>query len=344
MQTFIATVVVLGGLIFVHELGHFLVAKLAGVRVHEFALGFGPRLIGFRKGHTEYSLRAFPLGGFVRMAGMHPDEERPDDGEIPPEQQFMHRPIGARMAIIFAGPLANLLLAVALFALLFAVIGVAAPTLVVDGVEAGLPAEAAGIQPGDEITAVDGVRLESWDELVESIQQRPGEPLQLTIRRDGGSHTITITPVDQGDGRGIIGVRPQLAYRKFTIIESIGQGLEWTGRVIGAFYAALVDLIQGRGAGQIIGPVGIGMEIGEATRSGLPNLVLLAGLLSINLGLINLLPIPALDGSRLMFLAIEAIRGRPLDPDKEGVIHLVGFALMLALLVLISVRDVIRIF
>lgn len=342
METLFATVVVLGGLIFVHELGHFVVAKLSGVHVYEFAIGFGPRLVGFRKRDTEYSLRAFPLGGFVRMAGMHPEEE--DLQGIPRDQQFLHRPLLARMAIIFAGPLANLLLAVALFALLFAVIGVASPTLNVASVEEGLPAAKAGIAPGDEIIAIDNIPVNTWDELVQKVQSSPGQELLLTIRRGGQERPLSVIPIDSGEGRGLIGIRPQLVYTKYSFVQSIAMGLDWTGQVVGAFFTALGDLVRGQGAGEIIGPVGIGMEIGEATRSGLPNLVLLAGLLSINLGLINLLPIPALDGSRLMFLTLEALRGRPMDPDKEGVIHLVGFALMLALLVIISVRDVIRIF
>ncbi|HEY8450150.1 MAG TPA: M50 family metallopeptidase, partial [Bacillota bacterium] len=278
MVTLIATVVVLGGLIFVHELGHFLVAKATGVRVHEFALGFGPRLLGLRRGHTDYSLRLLPLGGFVRMAGMHPGEEQLD--EVPPPARFYNRSIGERMAVIFAGPLANLLLAAVLFVVLFAVIGVASPSLVVADVEPGFPADAAGIRPGDRIVALDGERLEDWSQLVEGVQSRPGRSLELTIERDGREQVIQLTPVDTGDGRGVIGIRPVMQHQRFGLLESVEQGLQWTARVVAAFFAALGDLVRGQGPGQIIGPVGIGAEIGEATRTGLPNLVLLAGLLS----------------------------------------------------------------
>lgn len=340
LVTVVATVVVFGMLILIHELGHFLMARRAGVRVHEFALGFGPRVLSTRRGPTMYSLRAVPLGGFVRMAGMHPGEE--DWAAIPARERFLDQPIGTRAAIIAAGPAMNILLAVLLFALVFAAVGLEEPTLEVARVVPGMPAQEAGLQPGDEITAVAGQPVNSWEQLARGIQSRPGEPTELEIRRDGSRLTITVTPVEQSPGYGVIGIEPVMITKRTPPLQAIGEGMVWTGRVIVSFFDGLARMFAGQGGADIIGPVGIGQHIGEATRMGLANVMLLAAVLSANLALINLLPIPALDGSRLVFLAWEWIRGRPVDPDKEGFVHFVGFALLLVLAILITYRDILN--
>lgn len=340
LVTVLATVLVFGVLILIHELGHFLAARRAGVRVHEFALGFGPRLLSTRRGNTMYSLRAVPLGGFVRMAGMHPVEDDWDD--IPPRERFLDQSIGTRASIIAAGPAMNILLAVLLFALVFSAVGLAEPTLRVARVSPGMPAQEAGLQPGDEITAVAGRPVNNWEQLARGIQGRPGEPTELEIIRDGERLTLTVTPLEQAPGYGIIGIEPEIINKRTPPLQAVGEGILWTGRVIVSFFDGLARLFAGQGGADIIGPVGIGQHIGEATRMGLANVLLLAAVLNANLALINLLPIPALDGSRLVFLVWEWIRGRPVDPDKEGFVHFVGFALLLVLAILITYRDILN--
>lgn len=342
MQTLLVTVVVFGVLIFIHELGHFLAARRAGVRVHEFALGFGPRLFGWRRGSTQYSVRALPLGGFVRMAGMHPAEE--DVDAVPPRERFSDRPVGARAAIIAAGPAMNLVLAVALFVALFGLVGVPEFRLVVAEILPGYPAEHAGLRPGDRLLAVDGDPLDDWPELVRKVQESPGRPLRLSVERGGQTLEITVVPRPNPSdpGRGMIGVRPVIVQVRRPAAAAVRDGLTWTARVAVGFVDALGRLVRGRGGSEVIGPVGMGQQLGEAAEAGLPQLLFLAAVLSANLALINLLPVPALDGSRLLFLAVEAVRGRPVDPQKENVIHLIGFALLILLGIVITYRDILR--
>ncbi|HEX6988535.1 MAG TPA: RIP metalloprotease RseP [Bacillota bacterium] len=342
-MTLLVTVLVLGGLIFVHELGHFLAAKRAGVHIHEFALGFGPTVVSVRRGETTYALRLLPLGGFVRMAGMHPEEE--DLAAVPENRRFMAKRVSQRLGIVGAGPLANLFTSVVLFIVVFGLLGIPIASLTIAEVEPGYPAQEAGLEPGDRIVAVDGEPIDAWEQLVEVVRANPGQELVVTVRRGDATLDLPVTPRAAPDGGyGVIGIRPRAETRHYGLAQSVAEGFAWTGRVVVAFVNALAGMIGGNVEGQIVGPVGIGAEIGQATQRGLPNLVFLTALLSANLGLINLLPVPALDGSRMVFLVLEGLRGRPIDPNKEGLIHLLGFALMLALLLVVSVRDVARIF
>ena len=316
-MTLLVTVVVLGGLIFVHELGHFLAAKRAGVHVHEFALGFGPTVLSFRRGETTYALRLLPLGGFVRMAGMHPEEE--DLDAVPEGRRFMGKRVSQRLGIIGAGPLANLLTSVTLFVVVFSLLGIPTSTLTVDQVEPGYPAGEAGFQPGDRIVAVDGRTVDAWEDLVEIVRASPGRRIVVTIRRGGESLDLPVTPAaDPEGGFGVIGIRPRAEIRHLGFAESVVQGFAWTGRVAVAFVDAIGGMITGGAQGELVGPVGIGAEIGQATQRGLPNLIFLTALLSANLGLVNLLPIPALDGSRLVFLVLEGLRGGPSTPTRRA--------------------------
>ncbi|ADU51124.1 membrane-associated zinc metalloprotease [Thermaerobacter marianensis DSM 12885] len=336
------TIAVFALLIVIHELGHFWAAKRSGVLVHEFALGFGPRLAYVRRGETEYSLRLLPLGGFVRMAGMQPDEEGLED--VPPPRRFLGRPLGDRLKIIAAGPVMNVVLAVVLFTLVFAVIGVPVARPVVGEVVAGYPAAEAGLRPGDRIVAIDGQPVESWEQVVEGIQGAGQRPVEITVRRGEATLTVRVTPRPdpQRPGVGVVGIRPQVETARTGVVEAVVRGAQATYQVAAGFVLALVHLITGQGGFDIIGPVGIGRQIGEAARVGLSQVVLLAAVLSANLALVNLLPIPALDGGRLLFLAVEAVRGRPVDPEQENLIHFVGFALLMLLAIVITYRDLLR--
>lgn len=337
MITAIAAVLVISLLVFIHELGHFLVARRAGILVYEFALGFGPRLVGIRRGETEYTLRAIPLGGFVRFAGMDPREE-----EVDAARSYQHKPVWQRMAVIGAGPLANFLLAIVLFAVVFMVQGLPVPTTIVAEVLPERPAVEAGFQQGDRIVAVDGRQVTDWDQLVSEIGARPGERLVFTVEREEALLDIPVVPEAEA-GVGKIGIAPEMRSEPVGPFAALSGGFHFTVQITGLILGFLGQMILGQvptdGVG---GPVRIIAEIGSAAYLGLIPLLQMAAFLSINLGLFNLLPIPALDGSRLMFLTWEGITRRPLNPEKEGLFHLVGFALLLLLIVMITYRDIAR--
>lgn len=339
MITAVVIVIVFGGLIFFHELGHFLVAKRAGVQVNEFAIGFGPRVAGARLGETEYNLRLFPLGGFVRMAGMYGQADEAD--EAPPGRRFIDKSPGQRAAIALAGPLVNFLLSAALLTVVLVGIGVPRPTLKVAQTQPGMPAAAAGIRQGDEVVAVDGRTLSGWQELQREIKESSGRELALTIRRDGAVSTVRVRPVFQND-RYFIGIVPETRLTRSSLHAAVPEAMVWTANIVLVTFKGTVAALKGEGTSEILGPVGIGQQISEASRMGLGYLLMLAAVLSANLGLLNLFPIPALDGSRLVFIALEALRGRPIDPEKESWIHLVGFAIIMLLLLAVTYRDLVR--
>ncbi|MBX5477356.1 MAG: site-2 protease family protein, partial [Clostridia bacterium] len=261
----LAVVVVLGGLVFFHELGHFLAAKRAGVQVDEFALGFGPLVWGRRWGETLYSLRLLPLGGFVRMAGMYPEGELPPDeriaaagarpGPVAPGRGFNDKPVGTRMGIIAAGPLMNVLLAIVLFVVSYGVLGVPQPTLTVDGVVQGMPAAAAGLRAGDRIVEIDGQRLRTWDDLRRIVQAAPGKPLAITVARDGERQTVRLVPVAGDGGRGVIGVYPRFEDRRFGLLQAVAHGLGDTVAVVSGWFVGIAALVAGHGGGGVMGPV-----------------------------------------------------------------------------------------
>lgn len=351
LWTWVIVVLVFGGLIALHEFGHFVVAKRAGVQVDEFSLGFGPRLAHLRRGETDYSLRIVPLGGYVRMAGMYPNEKDGSaDAQLSREANAAGRGwaakrVAPRLAIIAAGPLMNFLIAALLVAFVFGGLGVpTTPTLVVARTESGYPAQAAGIRPGDRILSVDGTLARDWNQLHELISSQSGRPVTIVLDRGGRDLTLRMTPVPGPDGSGgLIGVEPVMLVQRLGVLAALGQGAVWTWQIVAGWFVALARLLHGGGGqAQLLGPVGISEQIGVAAQNGLADLLLFVAALSANLGLINLLPIPALDGSRLVFLAVEGLRGRPVDPEKESFVHLVGFALIVALTLLVTYHDLLH--
>lgn len=333
--TVISSVFVFGILIFFHELGHFLVAKRAGVAVQEFAMGFGPKVVSWKSGETDYSLRIFPLGGFVRLTGEDPDEtDEPGS--------FQKQRVSTRFAVIAAGPFMNFLLAVVLFSLLyFAFTGIAAFPVQIGEVLDGGRAAQVGLEVGDILLTIDGEAVESWDQVVRVINENPGQEILMVVEREGEVLNFPVTPrADEETGRGLIGIGPQT--HRYQLIPSLRLGLANTWRFMSFIIVSLVGMIRGEIPADVAGPVGIISIVGEVAQTGLVNLLSLAAVLSINLGLINLLPIPALDGSRLVFLLVEGIRGRPVDPKKESFVHFVGFTVLILLMIFIAYRDVIR--
>lgn len=333
-MTIILAILVFGLLILVHELGHFIVAKWVGIRVYEFAIGMGPLLFKKEHGGTKYSLRLFPIGGFNKMAGMEPGDEDNPSG-------FNKKSLWQRTAVIAAGSAMNILLALVLFIFVFAVLGVPSQKNIVGEVSANSPAAQAGIKAGDMITAIDGTKVETWNEMVDLIHQKPGETISLTVERDEKGFTVYTKPVLDSENKvGLIGIKQ--SRERSGLIESIVLGVRNTVAITVAIISGLVQMITGRIPAEVAGPVGIVGILGNVAQFGLANILNFQGLLSLNLGLINLFPIPALDGSRLVFLAIEGLRGKPVDPQKENLIHLVGFALLIMLMLFITYQDILR--
>lgn len=336
MLTLVAAVVIFGLLIFFHELGHFMTAKKVGIGVLEFAIGFGPRLLSRQKGETVYSLRVFPLGGFVRVVGEDPDESEEEDS-------FQTKPVWARFAFIAAGPLMNFVLAVILFSLIyFAFLGV--PVYQSTQIGELLPggrAEAVGLQEGDRILSIAGERVNDWSELVSRIHAYPEQEIIIEFERRGETRSVQVVPDrDPQTGEGRIGIQAQTVM--YAVIPSLQHGIEHTIWFIRLFAVSIVQMITGRAAPDVMGPVGIIKIVGEVAKTGVVNLMSLAAIISLNLGILNLLPIPALDGSRLMFLVVEGVRGRPVDPQKESFIHFVGFTVLILLMIVIAYRDLAR--
>lgn len=336
MSTFIASIVVFGMLIFFHELGHFAVAKRVGMMVHEFSLGFGPRLVGTTRGETVYNLRAFPLGGFVRVAGMDPEEE------VEKGRSYQDKTILQRMVFIVAGPLMNFVLAAVLLAFIFMAQGMPAPTTEIGELIQGQPAQEAGFQTGDRIVAIEGQQITQWEEITALINNNPGRAIDITIVRDGQELIIPVTPAADERGLGLIGIYPGSEMHRMGPVAAVVGGVEYTVRVTVLIVDFIAKMIVGQAPPDLGGPVRIVSEIGRSVDMGVFYLLQLTAFLSINLGLFNLFPIPALDGSRLLFLSFEAVRGRPVDPLKENFIHLVGFGLILLLIVFITYNDVMQ--
>lgn len=343
LQTAIMAIIVFSILIFVHEFGHFIVAKLTGVKVLEFSIGMGPKGFSKRKGDTLYSIRLLPIGGYVKMAGETGYEEDVEFSDDP--SFFNNKTVLQRAAVIIAGPLMNLLLAMVLFALIFSTIGVPYIGTEVGQVVENSPAARAGLEPGDKIVGAEGQNIEEWNQLVEIIQSKPGESIDFVITRAERELNLTITPeIDPESEKAIIGIIQTQSLRKVNIIEGFTFGIQQTIEIIVLTLSALGQMVTGKmGAEGVAGPVGIIQLIGETAQVGWMYLINLMAVISINLGLLNLLPIPALDGSKLIFLAIEGIRGKPVDLRKENFVHLVGFALLMALMLMITYKDIMRV-
>ncbi len=344
----LATILAFGAMIFVHELGHFLVAKRAGVTIHTFALGFGPRVFAWRRGATDYALNLIPFGGYVKMAGEDFEETPPEEGS------FRGKPLGARMAVVVAGPVMNLVFAAAILAVLAGTFGIPVGvsnrvrTLVTTcgqtATPAPCPATQAGLKAGDAIVAIDGTPTRTGEVVVETIHRSANRPLVLTVERDGRQFTVTVTPrLDRDQKIGLIGFVPEFVRQRYGPAAAVAQGVRRTGEIT-VTYVRLVGQIIRAGAllRNLGGPVAAGGELVRAGRRGVEDFLLVTASLSIIIGIFNLIPVPALDGGRLAFLLVEAVRRRPVNPRREGYIHLVGFVLLILLLIFLTAQDMQR--
>jgi len=418
METVLAFIVVFGSLVFFHELGHFLFAKKAGIMVREFAIGFGPKILGITKGETLYTVRLLPLGGYVRMAGEDFDtvELKPgyrvglniddsgdvkkvylnqnnsdptimfmevessdfekelfiegydDEGELvrynisrdaviiekgqetiiaPYDRQFESKPLISRTLTIFAGPLFNFILAFFIFLTIGLLQGVPTNEPIITEVQSTGAAQSAGMKAGDYVKEVDGTSISSWPEFAEIIQESPGVPLNFVVERGGELVSLDVVPAklkEAGREFGQIGVLYTSPIEKGPV-KAVAFGAEQTW----FWFKKIAELLGMLVTGQftidaLSGPVGIYKATEEVAQYGIYNLMHWAGILSINLGIMNLLPLPALDGGRLLFFLFEAIRGKPVDRQKEGMVHFVGIVLLMVLMVVVTWNDIQRFF
>lgn len=352
----LAFILVLSLLVLAHELGHFMVAKRVGIRVEEFALGMGPRLVSAKRGETVYSLRALPLGGFCKMAGEDAAGGALSAAELPSgerERQYGAKTPGQRALVLSAGPVMNFVLAGLVYAVLFGGYGIPIGWVagaVVGDVSPGTPAAEAGILPRDQIVTVNGTPVHTWEEMADLVSRNPGRQVMLGVKRPGrpGILRVPVTPQrlprpGHPEGMGFLGViRKSDEVKRVGALEALRLGFLQAWQVLVAMLVGLWQLVTGKVAGPLTGPVGIARMTGQAARYGLNSVLELTAFLSINLGIINLLPIPALDGGRLVFLGAEVVRGRPLNPEREGFIHFLGFALLMLFLAVVTLKDLER--
>lgn len=407
-----------GLLVSVHEWGHLIFAKRAGMLAREFAIGFGPKIFSTTKNETLYTVRLLPIGGYVRVAGDDPEiiELKPghhiglefnDAGKVkqiivnnkdkhpnahlievesidldhelyiagyeigdettvhrfdvdrnaffimderetqiaPFDRQFASKTVGQRAMQLFAGPMMNFILAIVIFIILGLVQGVPTDRALIGEVEPDSPAEAAGLLAGDEVIAIEGNKIEKWTEFTATVQKSPEAALDFTILRDGKETDLTVTPKElqvEEETIGQVGVK--LAFEK-SFIGTFKYGFTQTYETTKLIITNLAMLVTGQlSLDMLSGPVGIYDATDQVVQTGFMNFLMWTAMLSINLGIINLVPLPALDGGRLLFVGIEAVRGKPIDPQKEGFVHVIGFALLMLLMLVVTWNDIQRLF
>lgn len=349
MITILSAILVLGVLIFVHELGHFLVAKRCGVGVTVFSLGFGPALFSFTRGETNYRLSAIPLGGYVRMVGEDPTEEVEPEVR---ERSFTHKSPGRRLAIVAAGPVFNVLFAIVVYFMLAAVIGVPQLGTVVGGVRENQPAALAGLQKDDLILAINGQPVRLWSEMVDEVRQSGGAPLTFLVERDGREMEFSMSPIVEDDKNvfgedirvyrvGIEASAKGLYTEDVSLAGAIKVSLQKTWEAGTLIFTSVVKLVSGSiPLDSMGGPVKIAQIAGEAASYGLAALASLAALLSVNLAILNLLPIPALDGGHLLFFGVEAITKRKPSMRFMARAQQIGVLLLVTLMVVVLYNDI----
>ncbi len=429
MMTFGVFILVLGILVFIHEFGHFVLAKRAGVRVETFSLGFGPRLLGWKRGETDYRISAVPLGGYVKMTGEDPKEEGADR-----EDSFAKKSVAARMKIVFAGPMMNLLLPLLLMPLVYllgidqpayldkpAVVGWIEPDTpaakagfrpddkivriqgekidtwerakilfasnpnhplrveflrqgklmnaeitpessgyaggytgldhvrppLIGGVSPDMPAEKAGLQAGDRVIAINGTPIHYWGQMAEIIRAHPKEPLHMEIKRNDETLSVTATPtLDAKTGSGLLGIAYQegMVFKRYGLWKAIQNGIRNVGQSFMLTFYVLGKLLTGGLSIKTLGgPILIAKMTGEAAQVGLSSLISFVAFLSLQLGILNLLPIPVLDGGHVMFLALEAVLRRPVNIKIREAAQQIGFILLLVFILIISYNDIRRV-
>lgn len=346
----IAVIIVFSVLIISHELGHFIMAKKMGVRVEVFSIGFGPKLWSMKRGDTEYAISAIPLGGYVKMAGEEPGEERTGA-----EWEFYSKPIFKRFNIVVAGPVFNYILGFLLFSLVF-MAGAPVPTSRIGRVLEGYPAEEAGLKENDKIVEIDGNEVKYWGDVIGILHSKEGgETTTLSVARDSEMLTFTVKgrSEEQKDifGRPLkvtligIGYSDEVDFVQYGFFESIEMGARKTWFITALTYRAIWGMLTGSLSIKAVGgPIMIFTETGKAAKMGISYLLSISALISVSLAIFNLLPFPILDGGHILFLAVEKIKGRPIDRKVQEIVQQVALAILITFVLVVSWNDVIRFF
>ncbi|WP_339227740.1 RIP metalloprotease RseP [Oceanobacillus sp. FSL K6-2867] len=423
MTTVIAFIFMFGLLVFIHEWGHMIFAKRAGMLVREFAIGFGPKIFSFVRNETLYTIRLIPAGGYVRVAGEDPEiiELKPghhiglefnDEGKVnkiivnnkskhpnarvievehvdldhrlfiegyeigeedeklhfevdqkaffimderetqiaPYDRQFASKSIGQRAMQLFAGPMMNFILAIVIFIILGVVQGTPVDEAQMGEIQADSPAAEAGFQANDEVIRIGETSVSTWEEFTSIVRENPGQELSMVVLRNGAEEQLTVVPnsaetVDQqGEPITVGQIGVYQAFEK-TVLGTLTYGFEQTYEITRLILTNLLMLVTGQVSLDLLsGPVGIYDTTDQVVQTGFMNLLLWTAMLSVNLGIVNLVPLPALDGGRLLFVGLEAVRGKPIAPEKEGIFHFVGFAFLMLLMIVVTWNDIQRLF
>jgi regulator of sigma E protease len=350
METILATLVVIGVLIFVHELGHFLVAKYLGVGVEVFSLGFPPKLIHKQVGETDYRISIVPLGGYVKLVGENPGTE------IPPEQvpkSFSHRSVWQRFAIVAAGPLFNLIFAVVALSLIFTFTGIPYFNTEIGGVQPQSPAEEAGLQKGDLILSINAQPVHRWEDLSQIIRTSGDKTLEIKFRRGNQDKNVTLKPriMETSNIFGeivsatLIGVSAPEKYEieKIDPLSAWWHGITYSYRILEVTVVSFAKLItQKVPLNSLGGPIMIAQVAGKQAEQGVSHLVHFMAVLSINLALLNILPIPMLDGGHLLFFLVEAVQGKPIPVKHREIAQAIGMTALLTLMFFVFYQDILR--
>lgn len=342
-MTIIYFILIICTIVFIHELGHFIFAKKAGVYVYEFSIGMGPQLFKWKRKNDEtvYSVRLFPIGGFVQMAG----EDIEVDENIPKEKRMQSKTWLQRFMVIIAGIMFNFILAIVLLFIIGLISGCPTNKAYVGTVENGSKAYEAGLSEGSVITKIDGKKVNNYDKLMLEFQIRIGETIDFeVITEEGETKNIVITPevINQDDNESYKYGFSLTTDVEHGFIASIKYAFRKTASLIEQMFFTICYLCTGKlSLNNLSGPIGIFTVVGETAKTGLINLVYLLALISINVGFINFLPLPAFDGGRILFLIIEKIKGSPVDPKVENIIHSIGFILLMILMVVITYNDIV---
>lgn len=339
--TIAAAIFVFGLLVLVHELGHFLTAKFTGMRVDEFAIGFGPKILSHQWGETVYSLRAIPLGGFNDIAGMDPSNN--DAGE----RGYCAKPVFSRMVVILAGSIMNFILPVILFFGIFFFAGVSTPNPepILGTVIEGKPAAEAGLLDGDRVISLNGQSIGNWSDFVDGVKDNTGEPINVVVQRGEETFSTVMTPVyDNQAKKAMVGVMSSVNLHYPGVWEAAQLAVQKTVTIVLMMLDALYKILLELSGAELAGPIGVAQMAGEVAQMGFVPLLNFAAFLSLNLGIVNLFPIPALDGGHFAGLVVEAVRGKPMSPKALEYTQKVGIFLLILLMVLATKNDIVRVF
>jgi len=328
-----------GFLIVIHEAGHFLIARAFKIEADEFAIGMGPKVFSKSWGRTRFSLRAFPIGAFVMFADPELDDQAFEEGGLK-DNPYLNASTWKRFFISLAGPFFNFILAATILISLAFFTGIPSDAPLIGGILPDGVAQQAGLQIGDRIVSINDQKIAQWNDISAQIAPATGQEITIVIDRNNNLLSFTMIPQENAEGRGVIGIGGSV--ERFAFLGSIVEGLDQTKTFITETVLGFGNLFNKDALDSFIGPIGIVSVTGQVAQTGFANFIWFLAYLSINLGVVNLLPIPALDGGRLIFLTLEMIRGKKINEKLESTISTIGFVLILSLILLVSLRDIIH--